>query len=125
MARFPRNYIPKYRLHGQSGQAIVTIHGQHYLLGPHDSPESHQKYNQLIAKSLLGWLPTATRAVAITPQILKDLVERVLHLRRQAANASLPPRTRGSGRTWRERYCRDHFAGGLAIVSASAVARSA
>ncbi len=44
--------VPKYRKHKQSGQAIVTINGRDFLLGPHDSKTSHQKYDQLIAEWL-------------------------------------------------------------------------
>ncbi len=47
MARFPR--IPKYRKHA-SGQARVTLGGQDFLLGPFNSPESHEAYRRLIAE---------------------------------------------------------------------------
>lgn len=44
---------PSYRLHKSTGQAVVTIDGRDYYLGRHDSPESHEKYNRLIAEWLL------------------------------------------------------------------------
>lgn len=46
MAR-PKKAIPAYRYH-ISGQAIVTLGGKDYYLGPHDSPESHAKHLSLV-----------------------------------------------------------------------------
>ena len=40
--------IPKYRLHKASGQAVVTLRGKDYYLGPHGSPESRAEYDRLI-----------------------------------------------------------------------------
>ncbi len=42
--------VPSYRLHKASGQALVTIRGKDHYLGKHDSEESRQKYDELIAK---------------------------------------------------------------------------
>ena len=61
----PRKSVPSYRLHRQSGQAIVTLSdrqtGQRrdYLLGPFDSPESHAEYTRLLMEkqSSEGRLP--------------------------------------------------------------------
>jgi integrase len=57
MAR--RRSRPSYRLHKQSGQAIVTLPApdgsrRDYLLGPHDSEESHQEYERLLREWRLG-----------------------------------------------------------------------
>jgi integrase len=46
------NTLPKYRKHKQSGQAIVTLNGRDYLLGPHDTKASRAKYDRLIAEWL-------------------------------------------------------------------------
>jgi integrase len=46
------NSVPKYRRHKQSGQAIVTLSGRDYLLGPHGSKVSRAKYDRLIAEWL-------------------------------------------------------------------------
>jgi integrase len=50
-----RKPVPSYRLHKQSGQAIVTLPdgqgGRHdVLLGPHDTPESRQEYARVLAE---------------------------------------------------------------------------
>jgi integrase len=45
---------PSYRLHRASGQAIVTIRGRDIYLGRHGSPESHQKYSELMREHLDG-----------------------------------------------------------------------
>jgi integrase len=44
--------VPKYRRHKQSGQAIVTVNGRDYLLGPYGSKTSRAKYDRLIAEWL-------------------------------------------------------------------------
>jgi integrase len=46
--------VPKYRLHRQSGQAITTIGGRDYLLGPHGTKASKIRYDQLIAEWLVN-----------------------------------------------------------------------
>ena len=50
-----RNSVPSYRLHKQSGQAIVTFPDgcggrRDYLLGPYGSPESRAEYARLLAE---------------------------------------------------------------------------
>ena len=42
--------VPPYSLHRHTGQARVRIDGRDYYLGIHGSPESRQKYAQLIAE---------------------------------------------------------------------------
>jgi integrase len=48
MPKLKNNVNPQYRLHKQSGQAIVTIGGRDTLLGKYESPHSRQKYEQLV-----------------------------------------------------------------------------
>jgi len=45
--------IPKYRHHKARNLARVNINGKDIYLGEYDSPESHQKYDRLIAEWLL------------------------------------------------------------------------
>jgi integrase len=40
--------LPAYRLHKASGQAIVSLSGRDFYLGPWNSPESHAEYSRLI-----------------------------------------------------------------------------
>jgi len=59
----PKLKLPSYRLHKQSGQAIVTLPDlaggrNDVLLGPHDSPESHAEYDRIIAE----WQANRARA---------------------------------------------------------------
>lgn len=44
--------IPSYCHHKASGQAVVTLSGKDYYLGPHGSPESRGRYEELIQKWL-------------------------------------------------------------------------
>lgn len=46
------NAVPKYRRHKKSGQAIVTLNGRDYLLGPHGTDVSRRQYDRLIAEWL-------------------------------------------------------------------------
>lgn len=55
--------IPKYRLHKPSGQAVVTLCGRDYYLGPHGSPASHAAYRARIAE----WLAAGCTVPAATP----------------------------------------------------------
>lgn len=52
--------IPSHRLHSPSGQAVVTLNGQHMHLGKHDTPESRAKYEQQIAE----WLARGRKPLA-------------------------------------------------------------
>ena len=40
--------VPKYRRHRASGQAVVTLSGQDFYLGPHGTKASKQEYDRLI-----------------------------------------------------------------------------
>jgi integrase len=48
MPKLADNVNPKYRLHAQSGQALVSIAGRQILLGKYGSPESREKYERVI-----------------------------------------------------------------------------
>ncbi|MGP1346172.1 MAG: tyrosine-type recombinase/integrase [Phycisphaerales bacterium] len=47
-----RTRIPKYRLHKASGQAVVWLDGKDHYLGVHGSPESKERYTQLLAATV-------------------------------------------------------------------------
>jgi len=44
------NRPPAYRLHKARNAAVVTITGKNHYLGPYGSPESYERYAQLIAE---------------------------------------------------------------------------
>ena len=44
--------FPKYRLHKPSGQAVVTLDGHDFYLGPHGSPLSRAEYDRLTGEWL-------------------------------------------------------------------------
>jgi hypothetical protein len=46
--------IPKYRKHRASKQAIVTLGGKDFYLGPHGCQTSKDQYDRLIAEWLAG-----------------------------------------------------------------------
>ena len=49
--------LPKYRLHRSSGQAVVTLDGRDFYLGPHSSAASKTLYNRLTGE----WLAAGRR----------------------------------------------------------------
>jgi integrase len=51
------NSVPKYRRHKASGQAIVTLCGNDFYLGPHGSKTSRDLYDRLTAE----WLANGRR----------------------------------------------------------------
>ena len=64
----PRSRIPSYRLHSRSGQAVVTLNGHDHYLGVFDTPESHNRYEQLIAEWLANGrqLPSVEQPGSLT-----------------------------------------------------------
>jgi len=66
-----KNSTPKYRLHKATGQAIVTLDGQDFYLGPYGSRPSRREYERLIGEWLQNGrsLPTDPHAVTIAELI--------------------------------------------------------
>jgi integrase len=60
-----KNATPKYRKHRASGQAIVTIEGQDFYLGPHGSRPSRREYERLVGE----WLQNGRSLPAKPPTI--------------------------------------------------------
>ncbi len=50
-------YVPKYRLQKTSGQAVVTLCGKTYYLGPHGTKTSKAEYDRLV----MEWLAAGRR----------------------------------------------------------------
>ncbi len=54
----PKKLIPAYRLHKQSGQAIVTVSQngvrKEMTLGKYDSPESKEEYQRVLTNLAAG-----------------------------------------------------------------------
>ena len=44
------NSVPKYRKHRGSGQAVVTLNGRDFYLGPHNSKISRLEYDRLTSE---------------------------------------------------------------------------
>ena len=55
--------LPKYRKHRASGQAVVTLSGRDYYLGPHNTKASRLEYDRLIAE----WLANGRNPLGICP----------------------------------------------------------
>jgi len=52
MPRQSSIFVPKYRKHRASGQAIVTLCGVDHYLGPHGTKVSKRQYDRLVAEWL-------------------------------------------------------------------------
>jgi hypothetical protein len=66
--------VPKYRKHKQSGQAIVTLGGRDYLLGPHGTQVSRDEYDRLIKE----WLAAGRSPSFGTPAESLSITELVV-----------------------------------------------
>lgn len=72
MPRLSETSVPAYRLHRQSGQAIVTLSGRDFLLGKYNSKESKTEYQRRIAEWLAAGrqLPTDPGAITIAEVVV-------------------------------------------------------
>src|SRR6476659_10018431 len=66
--------VPKYRKHKQSGQAIVTLSGRDFLLGPHGTKVSHDEYDRLV----MEWLASGRSPSFGTPAESLSIAELVV-----------------------------------------------
>lgn len=72
----PRKGTPTYRLHRQSGQAVVTVYSSNgrprdILLGPYDSPESRAEYSRILSRLSPGNVLDEFRLAGLT---VEDLI---------------------------------------------------
>jgi integrase len=63
-----RNKLPSYCRHKASGQAVVTLNGRDNYLGEYGTPESRERYEQLIAEWVAAKRPSVTPAKQEIPQ---------------------------------------------------------
>ncbi len=83
----PKSPFPAYRLHRTTGQARVIVGGRHIYLGVYDSPESRQRYAQLIAE-----LKDPANTIRLTQPVGAVLtVAQVLAAYLQFAEQEYPP----------------------------------
>lgn len=68
------NRVPKYRLHKQSGQAVVTINGRDFLLGRHGSKASEVEYDRIVTE----WLTSGRSKSYGVPEHVVSVVELVV-----------------------------------------------
>jgi integrase len=67
----PASFIPKYRRHKGSGQALIEFRGQRRYLGVYGSPESKEAYSRFVAE--LAASPLAASAVPSPAPSLRHL----------------------------------------------------
>lgn len=61
--------LPKYRKHRKSGQAIVTIGGKDFYLGPHGTKASRLQYDRIIAEWLTAGRPARHPSVTADAEL--------------------------------------------------------
>lgn len=54
--------LPKYRKHRASGQAVVTLSGRDFCLGPHGTRASRREYDRLIGE----WLASGRQPLHVS-----------------------------------------------------------
>lgn len=101
---------PAYQLHKPSGRARVSIRGHDIWLGTYGSPESHERYNQIVARWAVGG-PDAVDPMKRTPTIHVVDVTREFrlwsegyHLDRQGRPSKAHKNVLGVCRRMRETY---------------------
>lgn len=67
---------PTYRLHRASGQAVASLSGREFYLGKHGTPESREKFAQLV-KAYREGKPLAARAKPGFSELVGAHVDRV------------------------------------------------
>ncbi|MFT3786812.1 MAG: hypothetical protein QM770_11705 [Tepidisphaeraceae bacterium] len=67
MPRLKPDQVPSYRLHRQSGQAIVTLCGRDFTLGLYGTPDSRRLYHELVAK----WEAAGRKPIHLAPEELR------------------------------------------------------
>jgi hypothetical protein len=61
--------IPSYRLHKRSGQAIVTLSGRMFYLGPYGTAESRERYNAVVGQRLANCRRWSERPIYIPVRV--------------------------------------------------------
>ena len=83
---------PRYQHHKASGQARARIDGRDHYLGPYGSPESRDRYDDLIAE----WLLTNGDTVRYTPTV-DDLC--ILYMEHAELRKRMTPKKRSHAET--------------------------
>ena len=58
MPRHKNGSVPGYRKHRPTGQAVVTLSGQDFYLGPHGTKTSQAEYDRVVAEWPRPWSPS-------------------------------------------------------------------
>lgn len=73
MGRLKKGSPPTYRKYKRTGQAVVTIDGKDYYLGPYDTPESKAEYLRLLAEHTVSGTVNAC-AEAPEPTLVLEVI---------------------------------------------------
>ena len=65
MPKLKDNALPSYRLHKQSGQAVVTLSGRDLLLGQHNTAASRAEYQRRVSE----WVANGRRLAQAPPEM--------------------------------------------------------
>ena len=82
MPRPSSSFVPKYRKHRASGQAIVTISGRDHYLGPHGTKASQIEYDRLITEWLVSGRSASFGAASGELSIAELLVAYLRHAKK-------------------------------------------
>lgn len=74
---------PKYRLHKTTGQAVVSVHGKVYQLGPFGSPRSHERYQQEVERWREGLFQQHPELAGTEPEPIEISIKELQSRRRR------------------------------------------
>lgn len=85
MPRLRAGSVPGYRKHRASGQAVVTLSGQDFYLGPHGTAVSKREYDRVVTQ----WLARGRRpqGADVQGQVHTTVVELAAAYKRYAEAA--------------------------------------
>lgn len=83
---YPRCHIPRYRKHRASGQAVVTLNGRDFYLGPYGTETSKKIYDQKIAEWTANnrLLPTLEHGGLLLAELIVAFMEHAAQYYRRA-----------------------------------------
>src|SRR5688500_2360381 len=92
MPKLKENQMPSYRLHKQSGQAIVTLSGKDHLLGTYGTAASKAEYKRVTAEWLAGGAAVNAKVDITVVELIRDfLVHAKVYYRRPDGTVTSEP----------------------------------
>ncbi|MFO0788178.1 MAG: site-specific integrase [Pirellulales bacterium] len=76
------NHVPRYRKHRSSGQAVVTLGGRDFYLGPHGTKASYNEYDRRLSEWIAAGRPRAYASEGKAPPTVIEVAAAYLRYAR-------------------------------------------